>query len=559
MTVDNLLDINTYQCRIKALQKQVEDFKSEKKYQQLIELRCADVKEYKSRIHALELELADSHKETIDVRKKWLETFDDIEKAHRREVNYLVSKNAQMEKRALSAERQRDKALDDLTVMRNRFATLSQEYEDLLDRNAKLLSQLNHDYENSSIPSSKSIKNKKISNSREKTDRKPGAQPGHKHHGRKKQEPTEIIKLDPPKEALEDPGFRKTTKEIVKQLVSLRLFIDVIEYHADIYYNSSTNEYIHAPFPDGVKDDVNYDGSIKAFLYLLNNDCNVSIDKARNFLRELSSGKLEISQGMINNLSKAFSDKSKSEIQEIFSKMLAAPVMNTDCTNAKVNGNSAFVFVCAVPEGNALYFARKKKGHEGVKDTVTEDYQGILVHDHESTFYKYGTNHQECLAHVLRYLKDSMENEKELTWNEKMRSLLQEIIHYRNKIPDGESTDPKQVAEYERRYSEILELAQKEYEDNPPGKYYRDGFNLYKRMDEYKSNHLLFLHDMRVPATNNLSERLLRAFKRKQAQATVFRSQDSIGYLCDGMSMLNLIRLRDNTNVFEEVTKVFQR
>ena len=262
---------------------------------------------------------------------------------------------------------------------------------------------------------------------------------------------------------------------------------------------------------------------------------------------------------MINNLSKAFSDKSKSEIQETFSKMLAAPVMNTDCTNAKVNGNSAFVFVCAVPEGNALYFARKKKGHEGVKDTVTEDYQGILVHDHESTFYKYGTNHQECLAHVLRYLKDSMENEKELTWNEKMRSLLQEIIHYRNKIPDGESTDPKQVAEYERRYSEILELARKEYEDNPPGKYYRDGFNLYKRMDEYKSNHLLFLHDMRVPATNNLSERLLRAFKRKQAQATVFRSQDSIGYLCDGMSMLNLIRLRDNTNVFEEVSKVFQR
>ena len=39
----------------------------------------------------------------------------------------------------------------------------------------------------------------------------------------------------------------------------------------------------------------------------------------------------------------------------------------------------------------------------------------------------------------------------------------------------------------------------------------------------------------------------------------MFRSQDSIGYLCDGMSILNLIRHRDNTNVFEEVSKVFQR
>lgn len=46
-----------------------------------------------------------------------------------------------------------------------------------------------------------------------------------------------------------------------------------------------------------------------------------------------------------------------------------------------------------------MYFSRPKKGHEGIKGTVTEEYQGILVHDHESTFYKYGSNHQECLAH----------------------------------------------------------------------------------------------------------------------------------------------------------------
>lgn len=46
---------------------------------------------------------------------------------------------------------------------------------------------------------------------------------------------------------------------------------------------------------------------------------------------------------------------------------------------------------------------------EGVKGTVTEDYQGILVHDHESTFYKYGSDHQECMAHVQRYPKDKIQ------------------------------------------------------------------------------------------------------------------------------------------------------
>ena len=78
--------------------------------------------------------------------------------------------------------------------------------------------------------------------------------------------------------------------------------------------------------------------------------------------------------------------------------MLLSPVMHVDCTNARVNGKSTQVFVCAIPEGKALYFAREKKGHEGVKGTVAEDYQGILVHDHERTFYSYGSGHQECLA-----------------------------------------------------------------------------------------------------------------------------------------------------------------
>ena len=36
--------------------------------------------------------------------------------------------------------------------------------------------------------------------------------------------------------------------------------------------------------------------------------------------------------------------------------------------------------------------------------------------------------------------------------------------------------------------------------------YYRDGFNLAQRMKEYRDAHLLFLHDRRIPATNNLAE-----------------------------------------------------
>lgn len=80
------------------------------------------------------------------------------------------------------------------------------------------------------------------------------------------------------------------------------------------------------------------------------------------------------------------------------------------------------------PDGPAPYYACEVKGHAGVAGTLIEDYQGILIHDHEKTFYRYGTAHQESLANVLRYLKGSMENEPERTWNKDMHSLLQEMM-----------------------------------------------------------------------------------------------------------------------------------
>ena len=135
----------------------------------------------------------------------------------------------------------------------------------------------------------------------------------------------------------------------------------------------------------------------------------------------------------------------------------------------------------------------RKKGHEGVKGTVTEDYRGILVHDHEITYYKYGSAHQECLAHVQRYLKDSMENEPSLTRNRKMRALIREMIHYRNEHADDAHLDPKIVSDFEGKYQEILEKAKEEYILHEPSPYYRDGYNLYHRMQEYKTQHLLFL------------------------------------------------------------------
>lgn len=549
--------ISTLQYRLKAANDEIAALKSGEKYIQMEVHYWGIIRRLEAKIKTLEIEVARAHAETVTVRKHWIEVTEDLDKECEKKLKIAETALKNMEKRALSAEKQRDDALDKLKEERLEKYKLGAELEEEKGKNKKLTAQLNHNYENSSIPSSMSMNRKKISNSREKTGRKQGAQPGHKGYGRKKHTPTKVVDLPVPEEVLIDPDFKKTKKTIIKQVVGIQLALDVVEYRADVYYNSKTGERVHAPFPDGIVNDVNYDGSVKAFLFLLNNECCVSIDKSQKFLSDLTNGELKISRGMINSLSKEFSQKTTDERKELYNRIMASPVMHIDCTNARTNGKNAYVFVTATPGGEVMYFARARKGHEGVKGTPAEDYAGIIVQDHEKTFYKYGSNHQECMAHVERYLKDSIANEQDKTWSTQMLALIKEMIHYRNGLGSSEECSPEKVSEFEKRYVEILDIAKEQYEYEPPSDYYKDGFNLYKRMAEYMKNHLLFLHDNRVPTTNNEAERDLRSYKRKQKQAVSFWSFESIDYLCQSMSMLLMMRKKDEVNLFDRVSKIF--
>lgn len=383
----------------------------------------------------------------------------------------------------------------------------------------------------------------------------PGGQFGHEGHGRKKQTPTKVIELPTPDEYANNPGYEPTGRTIRRQRVGLRVLPYTEEYVAIEFKNKKTGKLVYADFPAGVENDVNYDGSVKAFAFLLNTYCNVSMDKTREFLSDLTGGALQISKGMICGLSKEFSEKSKEEQSEAFLNLVAAPVLHVDFTSAKVNGKNVNVAICGTPQ-EAAYFAREHKGHEGIKDTPAELNPNTLVHDHDRTFYSYGRLHQECLIHILRYLLDSIQNENGLTWSTQMRELLREMIHYRNSLDPDEDLDPVKVGAFEERFGQILDIADREYEYEPPSKYYKDGFNLKERLRKYREAHLLFLHDKNVPADNNLAERLLRIFKRKQRQVMSFRSFKSLEYLCQSLTMFAQLR-NSEVNLYESASRIF--
>ena len=548
--------ITFLQYRVKALTDQVKAFESGDKYVMMYSEFKTQLSAKDREITKLKNELADAHCQTVTARKNWMQVFEDVEKEHKKELQKKDRKIKELEKRALNAERMLDLTRDKLKEKNIELYKVMTELEEEKGKNQILKAQIKRDYENSSLPSSMKPNHKKISNSREKTDKKPGGQPGHKGHRRKKHTPTNRIYIPAPEKYADNPNFKPTGRTIVKQMINLNISVIVDEYDTPEFRNVHTGQRVHADFPTGVINDVNYGGSIKAFAFLLNNRCCVSIDKVREFLSELTNGELQISKGMINGLSKEFSKKTEAEQKKVFSDLLLSPVLNTDFTGSRLNGKKVQVAVCATPK-LTMYFAREQKGHKGIKGTPVEGYQGILVHDHDKTFYNYGSGHQECLAHVLRYLKASIENEPNLKWNKQMRELIREMIHYRNSLDPDKDPEPDRVAGYENKYQDILEIAKEEYEYEPPSKYYTDGYNLYMRLYKYKESHLLFLHNKEVPSNNNLSERLIRMLVRKQKQVIAFRSFHNLHYLCISMGMINLLYTQGE-NLYTSISSIFE-
>lgn len=547
--------------QISVLRRQVEAFRNGHKYQTLrneYESVCRK-KDYE--IRRLKKELADAHAQIVTVRKNWSDIFDDLSKETERKVATEQKKTAEMEERALRAERQRDEALDKAKEWRTKYYEQSAKLEEAEGLIKKLTAQVNKDFQNSSIPSSQQgASRKRIPNSREKTERKVGGQPGHRGHRLMQRTPTIKHKLPDPEEYVKDPNYYKTGETVKRQKIILNVSVEVVEYEASVFRHRETGSRVHADFPEGYDTDISYDASVKAFAFLLANEGNVSAGKIKTILHEITKGKIDISEATINGLCREFSMKSEEEQDKNRSELMTSPVLNTDFTTSNVNGETKQVLIVASPLTNALMMiGRDSKGHNGIIGTPIETYVGTLVHDHDRTFYSYAIRHQECMQHNIRYLIGSIENEPNLKWNKRMHKLIKEMLHYRNSLAEEEDLDPKVVARFEKQYDKILALAKEEYEYEPPSEYYKEGYNLYLRLVRYKESELLFLHDKSVPANNSLAERLARVFKRKQKQAIVLRSNENFRALCNSISLIQTFRYQDEDNLFQRVAEIFAR
>ena len=262
--------------QLKAAKQELASFRSGEAYVKLRADYEKIIRSQNATIKKLQKERDDFSFSRKQITRQWMDVLEDTQKEHEKKIRELkktiaelLDMVASLKNRNAELDEKRKKVLADYYET----AVKLEEAQGLI---VKLTAQVNHNYENSSLPSSQCINRKKITNNREKTGKKPGAQTGHPHHPRKPMKPDKVVEI-PTEEKLKDSSrYVPTGNIITKQVIGISMVPIVTEYRTMEFLDKKKGRNVHSAFPGGVTDDVNYDESIKAVLFMLNSRCNVS-------------------------------------------------------------------------------------------------------------------------------------------------------------------------------------------------------------------------------------------------------------------------------------------
>ena len=438
-----------------------------------------------------------------------------------------------------------------------KIESLEKENEQLKDKNQKLTNevdrlkkQLNNNSNNSSKPPSSDIK-KNIPNNREKTNKKSGGQKGHKgYHLSKKIVEEKIEKGEFEREII---NVGKVTEEYKsKYILDIKVKVIAKEYR---FYKDENGKY---NIPKEFQTDVQYGEELKTMCTVLNTEGIVALDRLANFVSCISHGAIDISKGSIVNFMNELNRKSEYIIERIKEKLLNKEKMHTDGTSGRCENKNVCIRTHST-EDLTLFVPTYGKGKKHIEETgILNKFMGLLIHDHETVMYNYGTEHAECNVHILRYLKGCNENTKN-KWAIKMRSLLSGLNEYRKKLKEKgeEKIEKEKIEEYSKRYDELIEEGHKENK-KIKSKYIRqDEQKLLNRLKKYKENHLKFLYDFRVPFDNNLAERDLRNFKIKLKVSGRFNSMEGMKVYSNIRSIIVTFK-KQGKNFYEAINKIYK-
>lgn len=424
----------------------------------------------------------------------------------------------------------------------------------LKEDNARLKSIINNDSSNTSLPPSTRQKGGKPANTfngRKKTERKPGGQKGHKGTALTKAEIEEKIAAGKCRHEIRTIGDVSRQKYATKYVVDLKVEPVITEIR--IYADEDGNIRIPAEY----RSDVTYGADVRALAVSLYSEGVMSNDRIASFLNAAGNGELGLSEGSVYGFCRSFARASETSILKLEKELLNQSVVATDATTVTVDGEQNYIRNFSIKD-TVVYHAMGSKSIEALKELdFLKQYAGILLHDHETALYHFGTDHAECNVHIIRYLRKNTE-ETGNSWSGDMIALLSEMNRKRkDSIGQGACALPDDmITEYEEKYFSLLKRGKEENKTTAHKYAKQDEKTLLSRMEKYSHNHLLFLHDFSVPFDDNISERDLRKAKNRQKMAGGFRKESGQKMYCSIMSIIETLKKR-NMGLIENIKKLF--
>jgi hypothetical protein len=219
---------------------------------------------------------------------------------------------------------------------------------------------------------------------------------------------------------------------------------------------------------------------------------------------------LEISHPSLLDFDNKMAKNGKPFYEKIEDEVSTSPSINVDETGWRVNGENFWLWDF-VNKRVALFRIEKERASRVVKDTLGEEYQGIMTSDFYSAYNDNikARGKQKCLAHLLREIKKITEKNLELGSQEelpcsRLTEALKAAIKVWNEFQRGKRTSENLRIIKQATAQKLIEFI------SFPSKN-KDIQRLKKRLIKHESELLTFLDHPEIEPTNNRAERALRA------------------------------------------------
>lgn len=425
-----------------------------------------------------------------------------------------------------------------ITTLLQTIQKQTEEIQVLKTRVKDLERQLGQNSNNSSKPpSSDGYQKPNPKSLRGKSGKPSGGQPGHQAHWLQMEEhPDHVVTYDVSQCEKCGADLSSVAPRSVDKRQEFNVIVRMESTEHRIVSKVCTDPHCRhhnrSAFPAGIDYKTQYGPETKALFSYLNVQQLLPLNRITEMLHALTGH--TVSEGAILLANKGLFHVLEPEEQKIKAHLLQSPVLHSDESGVRVNGKLHWLHT-ACTDQYTYYMIHAKRGREAMDQAgLLPVYQGTNMHDGLKAYDGYNCKQALCNEHHHRELNAVVENDKQ-SWAKEMIDLLYEMKAAKEKLlHEGVTAMPvEDVAGYEDRYRTIIKAGLEQNPLEPPPLEKKRGRvkqsktrNLLDRLDTKRDAVLAFLHDFRIPFTNNEAERAIRMIKNQQKVSGSFRSME---------------------------------